>query len=131
MKPISTSAELKNAIREMELEQKNNLLALRQELAATQENLKISNIIKSTFKKIVDVPDLKADIVNTAIGLASGIMTKKLVVGKTHNPFSKLFAMTMEMFVANKVTKNADIIKSAGGMLLNKLFKKREQVEKV
>lgn len=115
----------------MELEQKNNLLALRQELAATQENLKISNIIKSTFKKIVDVPDLKADIVNTAIGLASGIMTKKLVVGKTHNPFSKLFAMTMEMFVANKVTKNADIIKSAGGMLLNKLFKKREQVEKV
>jgi len=131
MKPITTSAGLKIAIQELELEQKNNFLALKEELGRAQESLKLTNIIKNTFKKIVDVPDLKADIINTAVGLASGVMTKKLVMGKNHNPISKLLGIVMEMFVANKVTQNADLIRSAGGMILNKLFKKKEPVEKV
>ena len=131
MKSITTSAELKTAIQELELEQKNNFLALKEEMGRVQESLKLTNIIKNTFKKIVDVPDLKADIVNTAVGLASGIMTKKLVMGKNHNPVSKLLGIVMEMFVANNVTQNADLIRSAGGMILNKLFKKKDRVEKV
>lgn len=131
MKSITTSADLKNAIRVLELEQKNNLLAIKEEVDLLQESLKPANIIKSTFKKMVDVPDLKAGIVNTVIGVVSGIMTKKLVLGKTHNPISKLLAVAMEMLVANKVTKNADFIRITGSMLLNKFFKKKNPVEKV
>lgn len=131
MKSITTSADLKNAIQELEIEQKNNFLALKEEMGRVQESLKLTNIIKNTFKKIVDVPDLKADIVNTAVGLASGIMTKKLVMGKNHNPVSKLLGIVMEMVVANKVTQNADLIRTAGGMILNKLFKKKDKIEKV
>src|SRR4051812_18027026 len=100
MKPITTSADLKTAIQQLELEQKNNFLAIKEELARIQEDLKLTNIIKNTFKKVVDVPDLKADIINAAIGLAGGIMTKKLIVGKAHNPISKLLSVVMEMFVA-------------------------------
>ncbi len=131
MKTITTSAQLKTAIQELELEQKNNFLALKEELGKAQENFKITNIIKNAFKAVVDVPDLKADIMNATIGVASGIMTKKLVMGKNHNPVTKLLGIVMEMFVANKVTQNADLIRTAGSMILNKFFKKKEQAEKV
>lgn len=131
MKPISTSADLKNAIAELKLEQQRSFAAMKEEFSRAQDNLKLANILKTTFKNIVDVPDLKKDIFNAAIGVASGVMAKKLVAGKTRNPLSKLAGMAMEMLVANKVTQNADLIRSAGGMILNKLFKKKEQPEKV
>jgi hypothetical protein len=129
MKPITTSAELKAAIQQLELEQKESFASLKEEFSTIQENFKLINIIKSTFKSAVDVPNLKTDIVNAAIGLTSGIMAKKLIIGKTLNPLSKLLGVALEMFVANKVTKNADELKSAGSRLVSKLFKRKTEIE--
>jgi hypothetical protein len=131
MTSITTSAELKAAIQQLELEQKESFIALKEEFGRTQENFKLINIIKSTFKAAVDVPDLKTDIVNAAIGLTSGIVAKKLIIGKTLNPLSKLLGVALEMFVANKVTKNADQIRSTGSIIMDKLFKHKDQAEKI
>jgi hypothetical protein len=131
MNLITTSAELKAAIQQLELEQKESFIALKEEFGRTQENFKLINIIKSTFKAAVDVPDLKTDIVNAAIGLTSGIVAKKLIIGKTLNPLSKLLGVALEMFVANKVTKNADQIRSTGSIIMDKLFKHKDQAEKI
>lgn len=131
MNPITTSAELKIAIQQLELEQKESFIALKEEFEKTKENFKLINIIKSTFKDAVNVPDLKTDIVNAAIGLTSGIMAKKLIIGKTFNPFSKLLGIALEMFVANKVTKNADQIRSTSSVIMDKLFKHKTQAEKI
>ncbi len=131
MNPITTSADLKAAIYLLELEQKENFIALKEELSRTQENFKLINIIKSTFKATVDVPDLKTDIVNAAIGLTTGIVAKKLIIGKTLNPLSKLLGVALEMFVANKVSKNAVQIRSTGSVIINKLFSHKDKAEKV
>ncbi len=131
MNRITTSAELKIAIQQLELEQKESFIALKEEFEKTKENFKLINIIKSTFKDAVNVPDLKTDIVNAAIGLTSGIMAKKLIIGKTFNPFSKLLGIALEMFVANKVTKNADQIRSTSSVIMDKLFKHKTQAEKI
>jgi len=58
-------------------------------------------------------------------------MAKKLIIGKTFNPLSKLLGIALEMFVTNKVTKNADQIKSTGSLILHKLFGRKEKVEKI
>jgi hypothetical protein len=131
MNTITTSAELKAAIHQLELEQKESFIALKEEFGRTQENFKLINIVKSAFKAAVDVPDLKTDIVNTAIGLTSGMLAKKLIIGKTFNPLSKLLGVALEMFVANKVTKNADDIKSAGSTLVSKLFNRKTETKNV
>jgi len=126
MTPITTSADLKLAIRQLELQQANEFLLLKEEFHATGESLRPLNIIKRTFKNAVAGPDLKTNVVNAAIGLATGIVTKKLMIGKTINPLKKLFGALVEMAVANKVSKNADDIKSTGTAIFKKLFSKKE-----
>jgi hypothetical protein len=131
MRSITTSADLKLAIQQLELQQAIELSLLKEEFKKTKEGLKPINIIKSAFKEVVDVPDLKTDIINSAIGLTTGLVAKKLFIGKTFNPLSKLLGVVLEVFVANKVTKNAGEIKSIGSIIMQKIFKKRGEPEKV
>ncbi len=126
MKLITTSAHLKLAIQQLELQQANELILLKEQFNKTSESLKPINLIKSTFKNAVSSPDLKTDVFNTVIGLATGVVAKKLMIGKTINPFKKLLGIIVEMAVANKVAKNADDIKSTGSSIFKKLFGKKE-----
>jgi hypothetical protein len=126
MKPITTSADLKMAIQQLEQQQAYEFALLKEEFHATGEKLKPLNIIKRSFKNAVSGPDLKTNVMNAAIGLATGIVTKKLMVGKTINPLKKLFGALLEMAVANKVSKNAEDIKSTGTAILKKIFRKKE-----
>ncbi len=131
MNPISTTIGLKNAIRQLEIQQQEELSSLKQEFKRTQENLKPLNLLKNTFKSVVNVPDIKTDMINAAIGLTTGILTKKMVLGKTHNPLTKMLGIALEMFVTNKVSQNADQIRSTGGSILQKLFGRKNRTEKV
>ncbi len=130
MKPITTSEELKAAILALELQQADELILLKEQFQRTKKGFTLGNIIKGSFKDIVSNQDLKTDAINAAIGFTSGIMAKKLVVGKTINPFKKLLGFAIEMAVTNKVAKNADTIKSVGSSIFNMLFRKKEAVEK-
>jgi hypothetical protein len=131
MRSITTSADLKMAIQQLEVQQANELILLKEEFNKTKEDLKPVNIIKSAFKEAVAVPDLKTDIINAAIGLTTGIFAKKIIIGKTLNPLSKLLGVVLEVFVASKVTKNAGEIKSIGNIIMQKIFNKRGEPEKV
>lgn len=129
MNPINTSAELKASIQQLQLQRANEYDLLKEEVIKTSESLKLINIIKSTFNKVASAPDLKTDIINAAVGLTTGIVAKKVIIGKTLNPLSKLLGVMLEVFVANKVTKNAGEIKSIGGILMKKIFNQRTDPE--
>ncbi len=130
MHTIATSADLKLAIRQMQLQQANELTGLKQEFIKTRESLRPINLIKSTFKKATASPDLKTDVFNAVIGLTTGILTKKLMMGKSTNPFKKVLGIVLEMVIANKVAKNADDIKSTGNVILNKIFRRKDTAVK-
>lgn len=129
MKVITTSADLKLAIQQLELRQASELTLLKEEFNKTSESLKPINIIKRTLKNAVASPDLKTDVFNAAIGLTTGILAKKLMIGKTINPFKKVLGIIVEMAVANKVAQNADGIRSTGSTILHKLFGKKDGAE--
>ena len=131
MTPIATSEELKKAIKQLELQQASEWPLLKEEFLKTAERLKLKNIIKNTFKEAIDLPDLKTDIINTAIGLTTGIVAKKLIIGKTLNPLSKLVGVLLEVFVTNKVSKNAGDIKSVGSVIMKKIFGQQEENKKL
>lgn len=130
MTKITTSADLKAAIKQLEQQQAIEWPLLKEEFLKNVDNLKPINILKSTFKEAVALPDLKTDMINTAIGLTTGIVAKKIIIGKTFNPVSKLLGGLLELFVANKVTKNTGEIKSAGSAILKKIFGLHEKAEK-
>ena len=125
MTSITTSEELKAAILELELQQARDLILLKDQFHETKEGFKLINIIKGTFKSAVSSPEIKTDAINAAIGFTSGILAKKLMIGKSINPFKKLLGIIIELTVANKVVKNADDIKSAGSSIFNTLFRKK------
>ncbi|MBK7122522.1 MAG: hypothetical protein IPH68_06700 [Chitinophagaceae bacterium] len=127
MQTIQTSADLKRAILELEIRQANELVMLKAAIKNTAESLKPFNLIKNSLKDAARSPDLKVDVFNAAIGLTTGILAKKLVIGNTMNPLKKILGIFLEMAVANKVIKNADDIKSTGSTLLHKLFKRKEE----
>jgi hypothetical protein len=131
MKSITTSEELKAAIKELELQQKGELILLKEQYQQTKEGFKLINIIKGTFKDAAASPGLKTDAINAAIGFTSGIVARKLVIGKTINPIKKLLGVIVEMAVAGTAVKNAQGIKSVGTVLFNSLFRKKEEKDKV
>lgn len=131
MSPITNTASLQNAIEQLELQQANELILLKATFNSTAESLQPLNIIRSTLRNAMTAPDLKEDAIKAAIGVTTGVLVKKLMIGKTINPFKKLLGIIIEMTVANKVVKNADNIKSTGTMLLNSLLHKKEKADKL
>jgi hypothetical protein len=130
MKSITTSEELKAAIQELELQQAGELVVLKEQYFKTKEGFKLVNLIRSKFKETIFDPDLKANAINAAIGFTSGILAKRLMIGKTINPFKKLLGIVVKIAVASSVAKNADGIKSAGSSIFNTLFRKKEVRDK-
>lgn len=128
---IATKDDLEKAIQHLEYQQANDLLLLKGQYQKTFEGLKPMNLIKGSFKDIVTAPDLKKTVVNAAIGLTTGFITKKLLIGKTNNPFKKLLGFIVELVVANKVVEQVDEIRSSGGSSAGKTVEQRTDTEKV
>ena len=126
MENIQNTADLKAAIAELKIQQATDLFLLKEELRITKEKFTISNIIKSGFKQVTATPNISSNILSAVLGLTSGFVTKKILIGKTINPLKRLFGAALEMFVANKVVNNADTLKSVGSVLLNKILPKKE-----
>jgi len=131
MENIKNAADLKNAIAQLTAQQSTDLFLLKEELRLTREKFKISNILKSGFKEVTSTPNITTDIFKAAAGLATGFVTKKILIGKTINPVKNILGMILEVFVANKVVSNADTLKSVGSVLLKKIMPKRGEREAV
>ena len=56
MASITTAAELKNAIQQLEVKQAGEFKLMKEEFKNTYENLKLINIIKNTFKQAAAAP---------------------------------------------------------------------------
>ena len=83
-------------------------------------------MLKSTLRDITSEPGLGNSIINTLIGLGTGIITKKIVVGTSHNVFKKLMGVAVELGVAGVVLKKGEEIKSVIGSALKKLLAGRK-----
>lgn len=122
MKNITSIDELRDSVFLLEMKQANDWCLLKEEFHTTYERLKPMNMVKNTFKDMVSSPNLKTDVVNSVIGLATGFIAKKVLLGNSHNPLIKLLGIALEIAVANKVAKNADGIKSIGSTILKKII---------
>jgi len=131
MHNITTAVDLKSAIQELEDKQAVELILLKKQLLTTYESLKLVNIIKSSFKELISVPDLKKGITSAAVGISTGIITGKILFGKVTNPLIKLLGFILEMGVVNKVIKNVDEIKSMGSSILKKIINHHAPLEKI
>ncbi len=126
MKKQNASDTLNEMIAVLQQQQALELEILKDQFHITYESLKPVNLIKNTIKEVVTLPNLKNNLLNNVIGLTTGFLSKKLIVGATHNPVIKLAGTLLQFAIANVVARNSESIKSTGDVLLHRIFKKKK-----
>ena len=126
MEAITTTDELKNAIQILEFDQQIREQQLKEQVYLTVESLKPVNLIKSTLHEVASSPYLIDNILGATMGLASGYISRKLVVGGSHNIIKKLFGTILQFGVTNVVAQHTDPIKSVGQYIYQHFLKRKE-----
>jgi hypothetical protein len=126
MNKITSVPELRAAIILLEIKQAEEGKLLKEQFKVTYENLRPANLIKNTLRDLTSDPSLKGELFNTTLGLAAGYLTKKAVVGATHNPLKQIFGTLLQMGISSIVAKNGDGIKSGAMDLIANIFRKKE-----
>lgn len=126
MQPITNRIELINAINLLEVDHENNQELLKEQFLISFESLKPFSIIKSTLKEVYSSPLLGESILGTTIGLATGYLSKKIVVGLSGSILSKLFGTILQVGVTKVVSKHPDTIISLGQYIFQHVFRKKE-----
>jgi hypothetical protein len=111
MTNITTHKQLQEAIRQLESKSSLQEEELRERFERVFTSVTPVNILKTAFHHLTSLPELKNSAINTAIGLGTGILTKKLYVGKSVNMFKKMAGTVIEFAVANFVRKKAPAIR--------------------
>lgn len=112
MKKIFSTAELKEAIRMLEIKRANEAVLLKAQFNSTYDSIRPVNLIKSTVHELAATPDFKRDLLNAGISILSGYLAKKMVVDESDGPLKKIFGMVLQFVVTNTVSKNSEGIKS-------------------
>lgn len=126
MKTPNAIVLLKENIILLEIEQEQNRLLLKEEFKQTFEALRPVNLFKNTFQEITESPDFKNNLIDSVIGIVTGFISKKIIVGNTHNPFKQIMGVLLQLTITSMVTKNADAIKSSIMEMISKFTNNNE-----
>lgn len=125
MEKVTSLVELKEAILLLEVKQAYEGRLLKEEFKTTYQNLRPVNLIKNKFNELVSSPNLKENLLDTAISLAVGYLSKKVIIGGTNNPLKQIVGTLLQMGVTGIVAKNTDGIKSTAMQLIQHFLGKK------
>lgn len=127
MEKIISIEELKEEIRRIEFEKTIKGQLLREKFNHVYESLKPANLVMSVLKDVATSPNIIDNVINTAIGMATGYLTKQIVVGSSSNIIKKVLGNVLQTGVSNVVSNHPDVIKSIGSYLLKHIFPNKEE----
>ena len=123
MKTKNKTYDIDELIMDAEKKNANDLLLLKEQFHLTKESLQPLQLMKNFFREVTTSPEIKTNVVNNAIGLGTGLLTKQLIVGGSHSPVKKVLGTLLEFAVANSVSKHVSDIKEMGANLILRLLK--------
>ncbi len=125
MEKITSITQLIEAIRLLEIKQKEEEVLLKTQLKITYESLKPASLIKSTIKNLVTIPNLKTSLLTMAMSVAAGYASKKIVEGDTKNPIKQLLGSLLQMGVTSIVAnKSEGLMSGISNFIKNRSLKK-------
>ena len=134
MQKINTEADLRNAILQLETRQIQDVKILKEQFHLTYDSIKPINLIKNTFKQVGESQELKENVINTSVGLATGYVSKILFEILSGSPVKKLLGSVLMFGITNLVAKNPEAIKSFGNKVFkninNRLVSKPKEIDK-
>ncbi|HMC86697.1 MAG TPA: hypothetical protein VKI61_14315 [Chitinophagaceae bacterium] len=124
-KKVTNSEKLAEAIAELEMKSAAQKKDIQETFKVVSENLKPLNLVKSGIRSVFS-GEHKEDLVNVLIGLGSGFLSRKLIVGRSNGFVGKTVGKAIQWGMAGLVSKNAEKIKEKAGELIDRLFRKHK-----
>jgi hypothetical protein len=101
--------------------------ALKQQFEITYQSLRPINLLKNTLHEAITSPDITNNLLNNAIGITTGYISKRVFTGTSHNPLIKLTGSLLQFTIANAVSQHPDTIKLIGKNIFQYLFKQKPE----
>ncbi|GAC1387742.1 MAG: hypothetical protein NVSMB45_17550 [Ginsengibacter sp.] len=128
MSNINTSAELKARIVELQVKKNNDEELIRTHFHEIVEMLKPANLLKTTVSEVSDSMHFKKNILNIALGLGAGYLSRKLVIGNKAAGIGKqILGSVLEFGISNFVAKQSSEMNTSvkpGKGFFSRLFTK-------
>ncbi len=128
MENISTTSELMYAIRELKAAKLAQGQLLEAQLRATLEELRPINLLASTLTELSSMPAFTNSIVGPVAGLATGYLTRKLIVGLSGNVITRVLGTLVQFGVTNFIARHPEKIKILGIHILQRIFQKSKTI---
>ena len=123
-KSITNSEELAEAIAVLELKAAAQKREVEESYSVVAEEFKPLNLVKNGFRSVFSGEN-KGDLLNILIGLGSGLLSRKLILGKSNGFIGKTVGKAIQWGMAGIVSQNAEKIKEKAGEIIDRLFKKK------
>jgi hypothetical protein len=123
-KSIRNSEELAEAIAILEMKATAQKREIEEAFHVVEEEFKPVNLVKNGFRSVFSGEN-KGDLLNALIGLGSGVLSRKLILGRSNGFIGKTVGKAIQWGMAGIVSKNAEKIKEKAGEIIDRLFKKR------
>jgi hypothetical protein len=122
MQSITSTMDLKRAIRRLEAQQQDEAQLLKEQFDTAYQSFKPANIIKSNLLKMASSNKILSTVLWTGLGLASGYFSKRLIVGASGGIFKRLLGSAIQMAVSAYSAKQAYNVQTNGHSLFYRLF---------
>ena len=76
--------------------------------------MKPINILRSVVKSVRDSPETKEDIIHGVVGLGTGFLANKVLLGSLHGPLKKILGFVMQSAITSATVKYPEVIKNKG-----------------
>lgn len=121
---VRDNKSLNEAILFLENKRQSDLYLLKEHFEFTKEQLNPINIIKEEFNDAISSPNLKGKVIKGAVGILSGFLAKKFVIGSGAGMVGKLAGTALQTGVTGLILKNVPenmgSVKDSGISLLQK-----------
>jgi hypothetical protein len=119
---------LQEQINLLKVKQEKEFLQMREQFHVVASNLKPSNLIGNIFSDLGSGPK-SSSLVDSTIGMTTGFLSRKFLFGSSSSPVKKAIGGLLQFGISNFVYKNSFVIKAVGGLLLQRIFNKKEKPE--
>jgi hypothetical protein len=119
MRKIHTADDLKEVIADLEKKKEVEEAAMKSEFHATYETYKPANILKNTLSEVSASPKFRHNLLNVALGLGAGYLSRRLMVGRQAGLLKRVIGTAVQFGVTSLIAKKGsdDDVTSKKGIL--------------
>nr|WP_315151982.1 hypothetical protein [uncultured Flavobacterium sp.] len=124
MKKLNETDALNELIQLNQQQYDTDLRLLKEQFHIAYESIKPINLIKNLVHEVTASPEIKEDLASNILGLATGFISKKIMIDENGSTFKKVIGTVLQFAIANVVSKHSANIKAVGMALFNNFFKR-------